>query len=301
MDVSIIIINYNTFSHTCNCINSIIQFTSNLKYEIILVDNASDESLPEKFKEIFPEIILLKSENNLGFSKGNNLGISKAKGKYILLLNSDIILTENSIYKSFQQLMSKPKIGALTIKLKYPDGRIQSNYGYFPSIWNELLTFIPFYRRIIPDMFKNAFKIPSNTFHAKNFYPDYIWGAYFMFPAEIIKKLPEKKLFDKFFMYAEDLTWCKQIKNLNYEIFYFSETSAIHIHFGSSSETQKPHIIEMNTLNEMTFLKLFYPSGVFKAIIFLRSIKFALLSLKNKDFDFKLYWDSFKKAKKAIS
>jgi GT2 family glycosyltransferase len=301
MDVSVIIINYNTFDLTCNCIESILKHTHSLNFEIILVDNASSQCPPELFKGIFSNLTLIKNSTNVGFANGNNIGISKAIGKYILLLNSDIILTENSIYKSFQKLLSNPNIGALTIKLKYPDGRIQSNYGYFPSIWNELLTFIPFYRRIIPDMFKNAFKIPSNTFHAKNFYPDYIWGAYFMFPAEIIKKLPEKKLFDKFFMYAEDLTWCKQIKNLNYEIFYFSETSAIHIHFGSSSETQKPHIIEMNTLNEMTFLKLFYPSGVFKAIIFLRSIKFALLSLKNKDFDFKLYWDSFKKAKKAIS
>ncbi|MFN3315581.1 MAG: glycosyltransferase, partial [Raineya sp.] len=83
--LSIIIINYNTFSLTCKCIESILQYTQGVSYEIILVDNASTECDADKFLEFFPQITLIKSPENVGFARGNNLGLQYAKGEYILL------------------------------------------------------------------------------------------------------------------------------------------------------------------------------------------------------------------------
>src|SRR6187551_458695 len=97
MDVSIIIINYNTFDLTSNCIRSVVEQTKNVSYEIILVDNASVEKDAVEFSNIFPQIVLVKSSTNLGFAKGCNLGIEHSKGDYILLLNSDTVLVNNAV------------------------------------------------------------------------------------------------------------------------------------------------------------------------------------------------------------
>src|SRR4030095_1669405 len=104
MDISIIIINYNTFTITSDCIRSVVQFTSGGSHEIILVDNASTECDPENFLKEFPQLILVKSAVNAGFANGNNLGIQRARGEYILLLNSDTILREDSIFKCLNYL-----------------------------------------------------------------------------------------------------------------------------------------------------------------------------------------------------
>src|ERR1700756_1714891 len=101
MDVSIIIVNYNTFDLTCKCISTVIQCTKGIFYEIILVDNASVECDADLFLQKFPTIRLIKSTTNLGFTGGNNLGIENSGGKYILLLNSDTELTEDSISKCY--------------------------------------------------------------------------------------------------------------------------------------------------------------------------------------------------------
>ena len=96
IELSVIIINYNTFALTNKCIETIYQFTKGVEFEIILVDNASAECDADLFKKNFPDITLIKSTTNLGFSGGNNLGIQQASGEYILLLNSDIELTVKS-------------------------------------------------------------------------------------------------------------------------------------------------------------------------------------------------------------
>ena len=98
--VSIVIINYNTFQLTCQCIQSVIDLTGQVTYEIILVDNASSECDASLFKEKFPSITLVKNPDNSGFAKGNNLGIQHALGDIILLLNSDTYLTEDAVSKS---------------------------------------------------------------------------------------------------------------------------------------------------------------------------------------------------------
>ena len=124
--VSIIIINYNTYQLTYNCIQSIYDKCHGLDYEIILVDNSSNECNPDVFLEKFPNIVLVKSRENAGFSKGNNLGIEKAIGQYILLLNSDTVLVNDAVSICYEYLHSHATVGVVTTKLIFPDGRIQS-------------------------------------------------------------------------------------------------------------------------------------------------------------------------------
>lgn len=98
MDVSIIIVNYHSADLVVDCINSVFEKVNNLKYEIIVVDNASEDGSVEKLEQIFgKQIIVISSEKNLGFGKANNLGVTKARGKYLFLLNPDTILVNDAI------------------------------------------------------------------------------------------------------------------------------------------------------------------------------------------------------------
>ena len=251
MDVSIVIINYNTYELTCDCVCSVIKFTNSISYEIIVVDNASKEFNEADFRTRFPQVKLILSEQNLGFAGGNNLGNNYAIGKYILLLNSDTYLRENSVLSTFKYLEGRPQVGVVSARLIFPDGRHQSVAQRFPS---PKYLFIELFRIQKLMSKKNAGKLLLGAFfnHLENAEADWVWGAYFMFRREILDSLPQKKLDDSYFMYFEDMQWCWDIKNLGYAIHFCAETEVVHImggSFGSKTklmEQYEPVFLERN-------------------------------------------------------
>jgi GT2 family glycosyltransferase len=254
--VSIIIVNYNTFQLTTECIHSVIQFTVSTPYEIILVDNASTECDASKFLEEFPQITLIKSDKNGGFAYGNNLGIEKAKGQYILLLNSDCILKEDSISKSLDFMKDQPDIGVLGCRLVFPDGKVQYSVRKFKSIKWELFNifrFIPYalsYKKRAKLMLGKYFR------YDQNIGCDWIGGAFFLMPRVVIEKLPGQKLDDRFFMYGEDQLWCMQIKELGYRIVFFAGTTVVHIHSGSTKVSKQIGTRKLMAKHELEIMKI---------------------------------------------
>lgn len=243
MDVSIVIINYNTFQLTCDCVCSIFKHTKEISFEIILVDNGSADKDPALFSEIFPGIKLIKSKENLGFAKGNNLGIKEATGKYILLLNSDTKLQSNAIKSTYDYLEAHPEAGAVSAKLIFPDGRHQSVCQRFPSIKYSLFELFRL-NKLLPKKIAGKILLGSFFDHSKNVEPDWVWGAYFMFRKKLLDLLPNKKLNETYFLYNEDMQWCWDIKKLGYQIHYNPKDEVIHYMGGSSGEKEK--LIQQN-------------------------------------------------------
>ncbi len=140
MDVSIIIVNYKTYELTSNCIDSIIKSnTKKLNYEIIVVDNASNDGSIQEIAKQFPEIQTIKNTENLGFSKANNIGIKVAKGDYVLLLNSDTIVELNTIKGAYDFIKDHKYIGALGCKILLPSGKLDlACKRSFPTPMNGL-------------------------------------------------------------------------------------------------------------------------------------------------------------------
>lgn len=242
--VSIIIINYNTFQLTCNCIESVLLHTTGLSYEIILVDNASTESEADLFKQKFPSIHLIKSETNLGFAGGNNLGLQYATGEYILLLNSDTLLTENSILFIYEKAKAIPALGAATVKLVYPDGSIQPAARSFPSVKKHFLEFTRLYRLFHSTYDKLAERFDYNT----DFSCDWIWGTFFFFPRKNLE-LTGGKLAATYFMYSEDVEWCYLFSKQGLVNYYFSGSSVIHLIGKSSGDKYKRSLVRKNHLH----------------------------------------------------
>jgi len=259
MQLSIIIINYNTFQLTSNCIKSIYKKLIDVEYEIVLVDNFSTECDPFLFKKEFPSINLIVSPFNSGFTGGNNLGIENATGKYLLLLNSDTELINNAPKICLDYLMQHKSVGMLTCQLLYPNGKIQYNCRRFRTITWELLEVFPFYKFLSKPK-KEALMLHHYFDHKSVMECDWVWGAYMMFSKDIIQELPKKKLSDDFFMYCEDTLWCWDFKQLSYKIYFLPQAKVMHIHKGSVSKDKWLAIRRTSINNHAKFMHKYYPN-----------------------------------------
>lgn len=263
MLVSVIIINYNSFALTSDCIRSVIKQTPDVNYEIILVDNASTECDADKFLDEFPPITLIKSQINGGFSYGNNLGIEKAGGEYVLLLNSDTILQEDTISKSVKFLEQNEGIAVLGCRMIFPGGDVQFSARRFKSISWELLDIFRFIPLLIPYTKRSRLMLGKYFRHDADIECDWVSGAFFLFPRKIIDQLPGKKLDDRFFMYGEDQLWCEQIKKLGYKILFYSGSTIIHISSGSTDMKKQLALRKIMMKHELEIVRLRKGDGLY--------------------------------------
>ena len=252
MDISIIIINYNTFELTSKCIESLYKYNDSFSYEIILVDNASSECDTNLFLDKFPDINLVISEINLGFAGGNNLGIKQASGDYILLLNSDTELIENSILLCLNYMKNNKKIGVLSPKLIFPNGQHQAVAQRFPSMKYQLIELFRL-QKLLPKKIAGKLLLGAFFDHNENAKVDWVWGAFFMFKKDLLSQLPNKKLNDDYFMYWEDVQWCYDFVQLGYKNYYLATTKVVHKMGGSAGKKN-----ELMLMNEQYFYQRNY-------------------------------------------
>lgn len=265
MDLSIVIINYNTYELTKQCIESVYKNTFDIDYEIILVDNASKEVDASVFLKLFPGLKLIKSDVNLGFAGGNNLGISASEGRVILLLNSDTIVKDDSIVKAFRFIEKTPQAGAISSRLVFPDGRHQSAAQRFPSIKYSIAELFRI-QKLMSKSNSGKFMLGAFFDNDETVEVDWIWGTFFMIRRNVLNKLPGGKLNDDFFMYCEDMQWCWDIRKLGYKIYLFADAEVVHLMGGSSGNKNS-----MNNKNRIEFLNNNYNKYISKIIVVLES------------------------------
>ena len=251
--ISIIILNYNTFDLTCQCIESIYKETKKVDFEIIIVDNASTVDDPDKFLELFPKIKLVKNTENRGFAGGCNDGIKVAKGDTILLLNSDTKLLNDAISITYDFLNTHPNVGIVTCRLENEDGSPQNNCYHFPSISKTLIELLRLQKFFPKSNFKKT--LYGYFFDYDNIaYPDYIWGAFFMFPKKLLDIFPNQLLPETFWMYFEDMEWCWLARQAGYEIAFVPNGKVLHY----GGKNHNPKALKMMNDNFNQFLKLYY-------------------------------------------
>ena len=276
IQVSIIIINYNTFQLTSEAVESIVRHTQGVSYEIIVVDNASTECDPGLFEERFPSIKLVRNPDNSGFAKGNNLGIRHAIGDTILLFNSDAACLNDAITLTYQALQVEKDLGLTTARLEYPDGRVQHSCGRFPSIKLQMIELLRLQKVMSAEQRAHILQGAFFTYD-KPLYPDWVWGTYYHLKREVIEKMPGQQLADDFFMYAEDLQWSYTVRKLGYSIKYVPEARVMH-HFSQSTKKEK-RLNQGNMIlqNEDIFLNREYGWATTKAYYLAKMANFFLL------------------------
>ncbi len=230
VEVSIIVVNYNTRDLTLECLRSIFCKTIGLTFEVVVVDNASNDDSVDKISLEFPQVKLLESKINLGFGKANNWGFKHSKGKYIFLLNSDTILLNNAIYFLWQFLDKNENISIAGGQLFEKDGITKTHsYSYlFPSILMEIdILFCCYITGIVE-------KIRKKTLLSAGYYTvAYITGADMMLRRCDIEKYG---FFDPcFFLYFEETELSYRFFRNGKKSAFFPEAKIIHLAGGSFS------------------------------------------------------------------
>ena len=219
MDVSIIIINYKSAELAVNCITSIKKYTEGIAYEIVVVDNFSEDNSEEIIRNVHQDIIWVQTGYNAGFSRGNNAGFNVAKGNCFLLLNADTLLFENTIALTFNRLQERTDISVIAGLQLFPD---MTPMPYFRNR-NEFRKFL----YVVPNRFNHFLDkiFPKPQFLDSN-QAELPCGAFMMVSRETVNKVGAMD--EDFFMYAEDFEWAFRLRKAG-KLCYFDDIRFIHL------------------------------------------------------------------------
>jgi GT2 family glycosyltransferase len=253
MDVSIIIINWNSKDYLRKCLATLKSVSPGLDAEIIVLDNASHDGCGEMLNREFPGVIFIQSDKNLGFAKGNNVGASRAKGRYLLFLNPDTELVEDSVSILRSRLDSLPGAGAAGCRLVNADGSLQSNSVMaFPNVLNQVLD-SEYFRRTFPTWGVWG----SAALYSPCLSPsvvDAVSGACIMIDRDLFRSVGG--FTEEYFMYAEEVDLCLKVRRSGRHVYYIPETSVIHYGGGSSRKAKSSFATVMMQESVHRFMRL---------------------------------------------
>lgn len=233
MDLSIIILNYRARGLLKECLKGIRAVEPKLAYEIIVVDNASGDGTPAMMRENFPEITFVSSDKNLGYAKGNNLGIKKSTGRYVMIMNPDIVVFDGVLEKLVQFMDGRPNVGIVGPKLLNPDKSLQYSCYRFPDFWE------PVYRRTPLGKIgrvkrKLDYYLMKDFDHGSTKEVDWLLGGCLLIRR---KSLDEVGFLDeRYFAYFDDVDLCRSMWQKHWKVVYYPEVSVIHFHRRESAE-----------------------------------------------------------------
>ena len=229
MDVSIIIVNYNTCDTTCKCLQSVFEVTKDIDFEVIVSDNGSIDGSIEMIKREFPQVILIENNANLGFGMANNEGLKIAKGKYIFYLNSDTILLNNAAKLFFDYWESSPekdKIGALGANLINGDGCLAHSCGFFPNPFKEIILL---WSRLVVTFIKWLFNIKRKK-KSKSLPKKIIGNVDYITGADLFLNNNNFAFFDeRFFLYYEETYLQKQLEKVGLNRIMIEGPQIVHL------------------------------------------------------------------------
>ena len=226
MDVSIVIVNWNTRNILRDCLTSIYEESGNIQFEIIVVDNASSDGSVEMIKSEFPQVILIKNCKNIGFAAANNQGMAKAKGRYILLLNSDTVILDKAIEKTLSFADFHPEAGIVGCRVLNPDKTLQPTCFMFPSILNMLLSTGYLYKLFPRSKF---FGRERMTWWDRDDVRkvEVVTGCFMLVRQEAIQQVGIMD--EQFFMYGEETDWCYRFRQASWKNMFTPDAEIIHM------------------------------------------------------------------------
>ena len=242
MDLSIIIVNYETYDLTKQTIESVIKNDHPFEYDIYVVDNASKDESIERLQEDFHKesenglIKFILNDENKGFAYANNIAIKQTSSEYVLLLNSDTLVLDNGPEESLNYMANHKDVGALGCKVVLPDNSLdKACRRSFPD-FN-----VSFYKMTgLSSLFPKSKRFGRYNLTYLNedetYEVDCVVGAFMLVRSKTIKEVG--LLDETFFMYGEDIDWCYRIKAANWKVIYFSDAKIVHYKGASKSKKQ---------------------------------------------------------------
>lgn len=265
MELSVIIISYNTKQLLDDCLSSV--FSAHRPkggMEVIVVDNASSDESVEMVKDLYPSVKIIKNKHNLGFAKANNQATNISSGKYLLFLNSDTVLKKYSLVKPLKYIKNHPKVGAITIKLFTKTGELDiDNHRGYPTPWSAFCHFFGLSKLFPKSTLFNSYHLGLQKFNKIHVIP-VAAGSFLMMSKKIFDNIGRWD--EAFYFYGEDIDLCFRINQAGYKIIYYPKTSCLHLK-GASSGLRKEtsRIVKVDQKNKIKValasvdaMKIFY-------------------------------------------
>lgn len=267
--VSIIIVNWNTCDILSDCLVSIYEQTENVEFEVIVIDNNSGDASVEVIKKKFPQVRLIENSVNRGFAAANNQGIATAKGRYVLLLNSDTIVLDNAIAKTVRFADTYPEAAVVGCRVLNPDRTLQPTCFMFPSLLNMLLSSSYLYK-VFPNSRFFGRERMSRWARDNVREIDVVTGCFMLIRREAIDQVGVMD--ERFFMYGEETDWCYRFTQAGWRVVFTPGAEIVHLR-GASSRQIKPEMRLQLSGSILLFLKkhrrpLEYRLGCFLVALF---------------------------------
>jgi hypothetical protein len=228
IDLSIIIVNWNTKEDLIRCLKSVFETGKKDSWEVIVIDNGSRDGSGDEVKRVFPGVLLVENRENLGFAGAVNQGIRKSSGKHVLLLNPDTQVKKGSTEALFSLMDSCPKAGIAGVQLLNADGSKQNSIANFPTLATELLN-KSLMRRLFPEKFPGKEKAYREPIEVES-----VIGACMMVRKKAIDVVG--LLDEDYFLFLEETDWCYRMKKTGWKVYHVPQAEVYHFQ-GKSAET----------------------------------------------------------------
>lgn len=254
IDLTISIVNWNTKDELNDCLQSIFSQDSNYSFNVIVVDNASSDDSITMLENNFPgKVQIIKNDKNYGFGKAHNQAIESSDSRYMLILNPDCVLLDKDVLSKMIDYMDlNQDIGILGPKILNTDGSLQFSARHFPNMFAGI-----FRQTILGKMFPNNRFVKEYLMtdfpHDQIFDVDWLSGSALFIRRKTIDKIG--LLDERFFMYCEDIDWCKRAHLANWRVVYYPEVKIAHRIGAASDKNAVPMVKQHHISMYKYFLK----------------------------------------------
>jgi hypothetical protein len=272
LDVSVIIVNWNTKELLRNCIESVYQEAGDIQYEVIVVDNASSDSSAEMVTANFGQVTLIRNGQNRGFAAANNQGMAIAKGRYVLLLNSDTVVLDGAIAKTVSFADNNPEAAVVGCRVLNADRTLQPTCFMFPSLLNLILSGTYLYKLWPGSRFWGRERM--SWWDRKDVREvDVVTGCFMLVRREAIEQIG--LMDERFFVYGEETDWCYRFKRAGWKVVFAPVGEIIHFGAGSSRRDRTKMRLQLSG-SILLFLRKHKGWPTYAAGCFLTAVFFAL-------------------------
>ncbi len=276
MDLSIIIVSWNVKEKLRQNLKALLESQGDLNMEVFVVDNNSQDSSAEMVKNEFSQVKVIANDDNLGFACANNQAISKAKGKYILLLNPDMRIQEDTLRNMVNWMDKNPQAFVAGPKLINEAGEIIKHVRRFPKFCDQLAIVLK-----LPHIFPNILDkyIQKDFDYSKPAQVDSVRGSFFMF------RNTGKKLDERYFIWFEEVDFCRQVKKEGGEVWYTPAATVVDYvgqSFGQVDSLKKQKYFRDSMLKyfrkwhhvwQYCILRVIWPIGLALTLVFNKTKK----------------------------
>jgi GT2 family glycosyltransferase len=267
-DVSLVIVNWNTRQYLLDCIESLLEQTTRASLEFVVVDNGSHDGSQEALREAYPEVTLIENGANLGFARANNIGFEVATGRYLCLVNTDVIALDGVVDKMTAYMDAHPSVGVLGPRTVTRDLALRQNCRRFPTLANAAGDYLML-KRILPGVERFEGRTLKASTYATTHEAEVLSGCFMMVRREAFDEVGP--LDEDFFFYGEDTDWCKRFHDACWKVVYFADAQAIHFGGGSSKAYPVKYYLTMEQA-DLKYWRKHYPRGVRRAYVAIKSV-----------------------------